>query len=91
MKMGKAGMMNKVIGLVLGIISIIIGFVIVFYIVGNLAPTLTTAAGNISASGLPLASLYASNGVLMIIFMIMVFLALLIMGFAMVKGKSGGY
>jgi hypothetical protein len=35
------------------LVGVIIGIVVIFYLVGNLAPTLSTAAGNISGSGLP--------------------------------------
>ena len=52
------------------VINIIIGIVLVFLIVGNLAATIITAAGNISGSGLPLASLFGASGVVLIIVMI---------------------
>lgn len=72
-------------GLVLGIV----GIVIIFYLVGNLSPTITTAATNISDSGLPLASLFSSSGVVMIVFMAAILLAVigLAMGFAKMKGS----
>ena len=52
------------------VINIIIGIVLVFLIVGNLAATIITAAGNISGSGLPLAGLFGASGVVLIIVMI---------------------
>ena len=51
-------------------INIIIGVVLVFLIIGNLAATVITAAGNISGSGLPLASLFGATGIVLIIVMI---------------------
>jgi len=51
-------MEGQIKGLVIGIVFLIVGFVVVFYIVGALAPTLTTAAGNISGSGLYLILIY---------------------------------
>ena len=74
-------------GIVTGVVMLIIGFVLVFYLVGGLAPTLTTAAGNISGSGLPLASLFASNGVVMIIFMCGILITLVVAAFAIFKQK----
>ena len=81
-------MEGKVMNLVMGIVLVIVGFVIVFYIVGNMAPTMVTAAGNISGSGLPLAGLFASNGVLLLIFMVAVFVALILLAFSLWKGKG---
>ena len=54
MKINKKGMVNK---MAMGVIGTIVTFIVVFYIVGSTAGTLTTAAGNISSSGLPLAGL----------------------------------
>lgn len=84
----KKGLMNQVLNIILSIVLVIVGFIVVFYIVGNLSPTLTTAAGNISNSGLPLAGLFTASGILMILFMIFVFLALLLLLFALVKSKG---
>ena len=79
-------MESAVYKLVTGIVFVIIGFVIVFYIIGNMAGTITTASGNISNSGLPLASLFSNSGVVLIIFMIAVFMALIILAFKLFKG-----
>jgi uncharacterized membrane protein len=73
-------LVNKVIG-------IVIGFIVVFYLVSALAPTLMGAAGNMSASGLPLANLFASNGVILTIFVIFVFVALIYFAMKM-KGNK---
>jgi hypothetical protein len=79
------GSINK---LVMGIVFVIVGFVVVFYIVGALAPTITTASGNISGSGLPLAGLFSSSGVLLIILMVAIFIALLLLAFKLFKDKA---
>ena len=60
----------------------IIGFILVFFVVGALAATLISSANNISGSGLPLASLFASGGALLVIFMVLLFKN-------MVKGSKG--
>ena len=65
------------------VINVIIGVVLVFLIIGNLAATVITAAGNISGShcisncsgtqitaSLPLAGLFGASGVVLIIVMI---------------------
>lgn len=90
-KKSKKAMMNKALGMMIMVVIVIIAFVVIFYLVGNLSPTLKTAADNISGSGLPLASLFTSNGVLLMIFMIAVFLALMLLAFGMMKGKGKGY
>ena len=53
--------------LVEGVVLGIVGIVVVFLLVGNLAPTITDASNNISGSGLPLASMFGSSGVVMTI------------------------
>ena len=79
---------GKIKSLVIGIVFVIVGFVVIFYIVGALAPTLTVASANISGSGLPLASLFSSSGVLLIILMVAIFIALLILAFKLFTGKK---
>lgn len=68
--------------MVTSLVLVIVGIVVIFYIVGALAPTLTDAASNISGSGLPLAGLFNSNGVVILLFMVGIFLAIL---FAVMK------
>lgn len=70
---------NAAIGVILTIIAIIV----VFQLVGNSSDDLVAASGNISASGLPLASLFESSGVVMLIFMA----GILIMIVGMALGK----
>jgi len=53
------------------VIEVILTIVVVFLIVGNLAGTIIVAAGNISGSGLPLASLFGASGIALVIFMVM--------------------
>lgn len=77
--------MNKLIS---GLVLLIVGIVVIFYIVGGTAGTLTTAAGNISNSGLPLAGLFASNGVVLLVVMAAILLAVIFMALKWAgKGK----
>lgn len=61
------------------IIWAIVGVVVVFYIVGGLASTLISASTQISGSGLPLANLFSSTGILFVLFMIFLFVGLIIL------------
>jgi hypothetical protein len=75
-------MVKKIVtGLILGII----GIVVIFYIIGSTAGTLTEASGNISTSGLPLANLFSSNGVVLLIIMAGVLLAVIGLGMGFAK------
>lgn len=62
---------------VTSLVMLIVGIVVVFYIVGGTASTLTDSADNISGSGLPLAGLFSSNGVVLMIFMAGVLLTII--------------
>ncbi len=73
--------------MVVGVVTAIIGFIVVFRVVGGSAADLNSAAANISGSGLPLVSLMGQNSVLLTIFVIAVFLALMSLAFDMYKGK----
>lgn len=75
-------------GLVGGVIGIVIGFILVFYLVGGLSGTLVAAAGQISNSGLPLASLFSSTGAVFVIFMIFLFVALIYLAWRMATHKN---
>ena len=55
--------------LVIGVVSLIVSIIVSFLIVGGSAGALKTAADNLSGSGLPLASLFSSSGVVMLVFM----------------------
>jgi hypothetical protein len=68
------------------IYSIITGIflvVTVFCIMGAFAPVIIAASNNISNTDLPLAGLFSSNGAVLLIVMIMIFLALGYVGFQM--------
>lgn len=67
---------------VTSVILVIIGIVLIFQIVGNTAEDLTDASDNISGSGLPLASLFESDGVVLLIFMAGILLAIVGAAFA---------
>jgi hypothetical protein len=82
--MAKINIQNIILGLVL----LIVAFIVVFQIVASTAPDLITASNNISSSGLPLANLFSSNGVLLLVFMVAVFIGMLVLAFkAMGTGK----
>ncbi len=75
-------MRNILVGIILTIVTIIVSFTLV----GSTSGDLITAADNISASGLPLANLFSSSGVVLLIFM--AFLLLAIIGVAMAMSKK---
>jgi hypothetical protein len=63
-----------------GVLSIIVGIIVIFYILGGTAPTLTTAATQISGNSAlfgGVASLFAAGGPIWIVFIIAVFVAIL--------------
>lgn len=72
----KKGAVN-VTGIVTGVVSLIVAIIVVFLIVGNTAGDITDASSNISGSGLPLASLFSSSGVVLLIFMAGILLAII--------------
>lgn len=74
-------------GVVVGVVLLIVTFIITFLIVGNTAGDLTDAADNISGSGLPLASLFDSSGVVLLVFMAGLLVTLVIMAFSFSKMK----
>jgi hypothetical protein len=74
-------------GMVTSVILVIIAIIVIFQIVGNTSTDLTNAAGNISGSGLPLASLFQSNGVVLLIFMAGILLAIVGIALKMHKGN----
>ena len=63
LKSKKGEMANKVV-------SIIVTIIAVFAILGGTASTLIAQSATVNTSGLPLASLFASNGVVLTLFMI---------------------
>ena len=79
---------NTIVNIVIGVVLIVIGFIVVMTLVGSTAGDLISASDNISASGLPLANLFASSGVLLLIFMVSVFIALVLLAFSLMKSGS---
>ena len=79
--------MANVKGIVTGLVLVIVTIIVSFLLVGNTAGEITTAAGNISGSGLPLASLFSSNGVVLLVFMAGVMIAIITIALKM--GKWG--
>lgn len=71
-------------GLVIAIISIII----IMQIVGNTANDVVAGAGNVSSSGLPLASLFSSNGVVMLAYVAGILIAIVGLAFAVGKMRN---
>jgi hypothetical protein len=51
-------------------VNLIIMIIVIFNLVGTTAATVIIAAGNISGSGLPLATLFGAGGVVLTIFMV---------------------
>ena len=82
-KKGAINLENIIIGVVLVIVAIIV----IFNLVGSSASNLTDAADNISGSGLPLASLFAANGIVLLIFMAGILIAVVSIAMKMHKGK----
>ena len=70
--------------MIVGLILLIVAIIVIFQIVASSAPELIIAADNISSSGLPLAGLFASNGVVLLIFM-----AAVLIGIVIVALKGG--
>ena len=68
------------------LIGVVVAFILVFFIVGALASTLISASTQITSSGLPLASLFASGGVVFVLFMIFLFVGI----YKIAKSMGGG-
>lgn len=84
--MDKKGALN-VSTIATGVIMVIITIIVVFNLVGASASSLTTASTNISSSGLPLASLFGSSGVVLLIFMAGILLAIVAIAMRMHKSR----
>ena len=80
----KKGNVN-VATIVTSVVLLIVAIVVIFNIVGGTASTLKTSADNISGSGLPLASLFSSSGVVLLIFMAGILLAVIVMSLSLTK------
>lgn len=76
-------------GAITGLVLVIVLFIVSFLLVGNTAGDLTTAADNISGSGLPLASLFSSNGVVLLTFMAGLLISLVVIAFSFAQSGKG--
>lgn len=74
--------------MITGVIIAVILVVVLFYLIAGLAPTLTDASDNLSASGLPLAGLFGSSGVIILIFMAVILLGVILFFMKMIKGRK---
>lgn len=70
---------------VTGLVTLIVGIIVIFNLLGGTSADLTTAATNVSGSGLPLAGLFGSSGVILLVFMAGILLTII---FAAMPGKS---
>ena len=86
-KLGKKAISGLVKGIAMGVIGVIVAIIVVFQLVGNTASELTGAANNISSSGLPMASLFGSSGVTLLIFMLALFIGVIVLAFKMFSHK----
>lgn len=59
----------------------ILGFILLLTLVGAAAPTLITALNNVAGSGLPLASLFSSTGIVAMIFIFGVIIGVIVLVF----------
>lgn len=73
-------------GSLYAIIEVFVLIVVLFLVVANLFPTLAQAGQDLNDSGIPLGSFYVSNGLVMILISIAIFLVVL--GAVMPKHKK---
>lgn len=71
---------------IIGVVLVIVAIIVIFNLVGSSAVNLTDAADNISGSGLPLASLFAANGIVLLIFMAGILISVVVIAMRMHKG-----
>lgn len=72
--------------IITGVVILIVTIIVSFLLVGNTAGDLTDAADNISGSGLPLASLFSSSGVVLLVFMAGLLITLVVVSLSFAKG-----
>ena len=70
-------------GLATSVVGMLIGLVVVFLLASNLIPVAQVAGDNLSGSGIPLASLFASGGI------VFVLIAVAILVFVINSAKIG--
>lgn len=73
--------------IVTGLVFAIVGFILVFAILGGTASILQNSTTDVATSGLPLANLFASNGVVILVFMSAILIGLVVMAFKGMKHK----
>jgi predicted permease len=74
---------------IIGIILVIIAVIVIFQLVGNTGASIVTAAGNASASGLPLAGVFfGANGIVLLIFVIVIAMVMIVGLFRMLSQKK---
>ena len=56
------------------VVSMLIGLVVVFLLASNLIPTAQVAGDNLSGSGIPLGSLFASSGIVFVLIAVAILL-----------------
>lgn len=80
-------MPNSLEKITYGVIIAVVSIIVVFLLVSSTAPNLLAAAGNLSASNLPLASLFSGSGIVLILFMVGLLLGVFAITMKMHKGK----
>lgn len=82
----KNSMIDEIQKWIIGIVVVIVGIIVVFNILAGTSSSLVEAATNASNSGLPLANvLFAPGGILLMLFVVGVFIALMLGIFKMFK------
>ena len=74
--------------IIVSVVMLIVAIIVVFLIVGNTNADIVEAADNISNSSLPLASLFGSSGVVLLVFMSGLMITLVVLSLSLTK--SGG-
>ncbi len=69
---------EKLKNAIIGILLLIVAIIVIFQFIGSAAAPLISAGDNVSATGLPLSTLFASNGVVFLV--MMAFVLLLVIG-----------
>ena len=72
-------------GAVMSLMLVIVGFIIVLTILGDQIDDVQTAGNTVNSTSAPLASLFAGDGVLVLILMAVVFIGLMVAAFKSFK------
>jgi heme/copper-type cytochrome/quinol oxidase subunit 2 len=81
-KSKKGFIANAIKGMIIGIV----GIVVILLVLSALVPTLYAGTSNISASGLPMASLFAT--IIPILIVVAVLIGIIVVALAMFKGGN---